>query len=178
MASDRSVVERQIERVELRPFTLDGFHQRRQRKERNRRIGSALVALVVVGATIGGLLRAFSSGPVPVADPRRPFLGTWVATDLNGSTQTMAISASGDQAVNIVVHDDLATVCSGAPSTTTGTGQVRNDTELVVPSPALTCDDGSEPQALSGPPLEEQLRNLTFIDHPDVKAAAHRPVPP
>jgi hypothetical protein len=167
MASDRSVVERQIERVELRPFTLDGFHQRRQRKERNRRIGSALVALVVVGATIGGLLRAFSSGPVPVADPRRPFLGTWVATDLNGSTQTMAISASGDQAVNIVVHDDLATVCSGAPSTTTGTGQVRNDTELVVPSPALTCDDGSEPQALSGPPLEEQLRNLTFIDHPE-----------
>jgi hypothetical protein len=26
-----------------------------------------------------------------------------------------------------------------------------------------TCDDGSEPEALSGPPLQEQLANLTFV---------------
>jgi WD40 repeat protein len=69
MGSDRSVLERQIEDVELRPFTLEGFHRRRQRKERNRRIGSAVVALVVVGVAIGGLLRAFSSGTVPADEP-------------------------------------------------------------------------------------------------------------
>ena len=28
MANDRSILERQMERVELRPFTLDGFHRR------------------------------------------------------------------------------------------------------------------------------------------------------
>jgi hypothetical protein len=166
MASDRSVLERQIERVELRPFTLEGFHRRRQRKDRNRRIGSAVVALVVVGGTIGGLLRAFSSGTVPANDPRRPFLGTWVSTDADGSHQTMVIRPSGD-GVEIEGHDDSASVCSGAPSTMTGTGQVQRNTELIVPSPTFTCDDGSEPTALSGPPLREQLRNLTFVDHPE-----------
>ncbi len=68
MPSDRSVLEGQIERVELRPFTLDRFHRRRQRKELNRRIGSAVVALVVAGVAIGGLLRAFSSGKVPAGE--------------------------------------------------------------------------------------------------------------
>jgi hypothetical protein len=167
MASDRSVLERQLERVELRPFSLDGFHRRRQRKDRNRRIGSALVALLVIGATVGGLLRAFSTGTVPAGDPRGPFLGTWVSIDLDGSTQTMVIRASGGEAVEIVLHDDGATVCSGAPATITGTGRLEGDTDLVIPSPALTCDDGSEPNAPGGPPLEEQLRNMTFVHDPE-----------
>jgi hypothetical protein len=34
---------------------------------------------------------------------------------------------------------------------------------VVIPTPAYTCDDGSEAQAISGRPLEEQLRNLTFV---------------
>ncbi|HEX9716930.1 MAG TPA: hypothetical protein VGA93_03205, partial [Actinomycetota bacterium] len=38
-------------------------------------------------------------------------------------------------------------------------------TQLVIPAPVYTCDDGSEPQALSGPPLQEQLRDWTlFLD--------------
>ena len=167
MPSDRSVLERQLERVEVRPFTLDGFHRRRQRKDRNRRIGGALVALLVIGATIGGLLRAFSSGTLPANDPRRPFLGTWVSTNLDGSNQTMVIRPSGDLGARIEVHDDASSVCSRAPSTMTGTGRPQGDTALVVPSPSLTCDDGSEPRAMSGPPLEEQLRNLTFVLHPE-----------
>jgi hypothetical protein len=167
MASDRSVLERQIEHVELRPLTLDGFHRRRLRKDRNRRIASAVVALLVVGATIGGLLRAFSSHTVPADDPRGPFLGTWVNTGVDGSKQTMMIRASGDDGAEIEGHDDFATVCSGAASTMIGTGQVQGPTQLVIPSPVLTCDDGSEPEALSGPPLEDQLRNLTFVDHPE-----------
>lgn len=166
MANDRSVLERQIERVELRPFTLEGFHRRRQRRDRNRRIGAAVVALLAAGAAIGGLLRAFSSGTVPAGDPRSPFLGTWVSTEGDGSTSTMVIRASEGEAVEIVVHDDLASVCWGAPWTMTGTGRLGRSTELVIPSPVYTCDDGSEPEALSGPPLEEQLRQLTFVRDP------------
>jgi hypothetical protein len=81
----------------------------------------------------------------------------------------MTIRAPRDGAVEITVHDDLASVCSGAPSTMTGTGRLEGARELVIPSPVLTCDDGSEPEALSGPPLEEQLRNLTFVHHPETE---------
>ena len=43
----------------------------------------------------------------------------------------------------------------------------QGDNALVFPSPALTCDDGSQPEALIGPPLEEQLQNLTFTYRPE-----------
>jgi len=170
MTNDRSVLERQIERVEVRPFTLERFHRRRSRKQRNRRVGTAVVALALAAAGIGGLVLTFSSGLVPASDPRSPFLGTWVSTDGDGSTQTMTIGASGNGAVEILVHDDLASVCSGAPSTMTGTGRLAGAMELVIPSAVLTCDDGSEPEALSGPPLEEQLQNLTFVHDPGTDA--------
>jgi hypothetical protein len=166
MPSDRSLLERQMQRVELRPFTLDGFHRRRQRNQRNRRIGTAVLALAVAAAGIGGLVRAFSTGPVPAGDPRNPFLGTWVNSDPDGSTQTMSIRAAEDGVLDIVMHDDAATVCSGAPSTTTGTGRLESAGELVIPSPVLTCDDGNEPEDL-GPPLEEVLRNMTFVHNPE-----------
>jgi hypothetical protein len=106
--------------------------------------------------------------PVPTADPRSPFLGTWTSTsDADGGTQTMTIGATGDGAVEVVVTDDIATVCSGGPSTMTGTGRLEGSTVLVIPSPVYTCDDGSEPKALSGPPLQEQLRNLTYVHDPE-----------
>ncbi|MGH2555700.1 MAG: hypothetical protein ACRDHO_08305, partial [Actinomycetota bacterium] len=170
MASDRSILERQMERVELRPFTLEGFHRRHQRKQRNRRIRTGVVALVVAAAGTGALVRAFPSGLTRADDPRSPFLGSWIATDADGSIQTMTMRASGERVVEIVVHDDLASVCSGAPSTMTGTGRLEGSTELVIPSPVYACDDGSEPEVLSGPPLEEQLRNLTFVLHPEADA--------
>src|SRR5437867_2185076 len=69
MANDRSILERQLERVELRPFTLEGFHRRRRRKQRNRRIRAGVVALVVAAAGAAGFIRAFSSGSVPADRP-------------------------------------------------------------------------------------------------------------
>ena len=33
---------------------------------------------------------------------------------------------------------------------------------IVIAQPDYACDGGSEAQALSGPPLDEQLRNLSF----------------
>src|SRR5918996_2302697 len=163
MASDRSLLERQMERVELRSFPLEGFNRRRERKQRNRRMGTAVVVLAVAAAAIGGLTRAFTRSVLPAGDPRRAFVGTWEATDQDGSSLTMEIRATRDDALEILVRDDAAAVCSGTPSTMTGTGRLSGTDELVIPTPVLTCQDGSEPVALSGPPLEEQLRNLTFI---------------
>jgi hypothetical protein len=162
MANERSILEREMERVELRPFTLDGFHQRRERKQRNHRIAAGVFGLVVAGVVLGGLVRVFGSEPTP-ADDRTPFLGRWYTSDLDGSTPTMTVRTVGETTVEIVVRDDLASVCSGAPSTMTGTGGLDDTAALVIPTPEYTCDDGSEPEALSGPPLEEQLRGLTFV---------------
>lgn len=124
-----------------------------------------IVAIALLLTTMGAL--AAGSRFLQPDLPGGPFLGTWVTTDLDGSTPTMVIRGSAGEEVEIDVHDDFASVCAGAPSTMTGTGRLEGSTELVIPSPALTCDDGSEPEALSGPPLEEQLRDLTFVHHAD-----------
>jgi hypothetical protein len=137
--------------------------QRRARALRLVPIWVTALGFVVVGYV---LVSTLFSGLEPASDPLSPFLGTWVTADLDGSTPTMVIQVSGGESVEILVHDDFASVCSGAPSTMTGTGRLEGTGELVIPSPVLTCDDGSEPQALSGPPLEEQLQNLSFAHDP------------
>jgi len=85
----------------------------------------------------------------------------------------MTIWLSEEGAVRVVVHDDgyvggdlSADVCGGAPLTITGIGRFQGTTELVIPSPVLTCDDGSDLEPFS-PPVEEFLRNLTFVHHPE-----------
>ena len=125
-------------------------------------LGSAVVVVMAALALNFYVNRPSIGGPV--------FQGTWVSTsDADGGTQTMTIGATGDGAVEIVVTDDVASVCSGGPSTMTGTGKLAGSTVLVIPSPTFTCDDGSEPEALSGPPLQEQLRNLTFVLEPEAE---------
>jgi hypothetical protein len=95
-----------------------------------------------------------------------PVVGNWMSVDVDGSSQTMEIRRFSGTEYDIVVHDTAAQVCSGAPSTMTGTGQLRADGSLVVAEPVLACDDGSEPAAASGPPLEAQLADLTFVHDP------------
>src|SRR5688572_30820386 len=107
MAKDRSILERQMERVELRPFTLEGFHRQRQRKQRNRKVGTALVALALAAAGIGGLVRTFSSEIIPASDPRSRFLGEWMGENINGITPTMVIRAPAGQVLQVVVTDGL-----------------------------------------------------------------------
>ena len=58
----------------------------------------------------------------------------------------MTVEASGDDAVEIAAHDDSASVCSDTPSTMVGTGRLEGTSQLVIPSPVLTCDDGSQPE--------------------------------
>ncbi len=133
-------------------------------------LGGAAVVVVAAALALNFFARQPAVGePIASADPRSPFLGTWISTsDADGGTQTMIVRAAADGAaadggVEIVVTDDIATVCSRGPSTMTGVGLVDVGDSLVIASPAYTCDDGSEPQTLSGPPLDEQLRDLTFV---------------
>jgi hypothetical protein len=73
MARDRSLLEREMERVELRSFTLERFHRRRERKQRNRRIGTALVAIAVFVGVMWLLAEQFSDrAPTPAGRPEPP----------------------------------------------------------------------------------------------------------
>ena len=105
--------------------------------------------------------------PPPPNGPQSPLVATWVAIESDGSTHTATFTISGEGVVEMVANDDYASVCSGAPSTMTGTGRSEGDTMVVIPEPIFTCDDGSQPEALSGPPLDEQLQNLTFTYDPE-----------
>ena len=86
--------------------------------------------------------------PATVLDstPSR-FVGEWASTDYNDHSgtdtpsQTMTIRAGEEGVLHITVHDDSA--CSEVPGTMTGTGRLEDPTTLVVPSPDLTCLDGS-----------------------------------
>ncbi len=129
--------------------------------------GGAVVVVMAAALTVNFAARLPDvGGPVP-ADPRGPFLGTWFSTsDADGGTQTMTVRAAQDGAVEIVVTDDVASVCSLGPSTMTGIGRFQGSAQIVIPAAVYTCDDGREPKVLSGTPLQEQLRNLTYVYDP------------
>jgi hypothetical protein len=151
--------------------TTDAFDRvlaRRDRKRRNQRVAAGVLGIAVFALAAIGFVRLLGSEGTPANDPQSPFAGTWVSTsDADGGTQTMTVQVFADGAVEIVVTDDVATVCSGTPSTMTGTGRIDGGTALVIPAPNYTCDDGGEPETLSGPPLDEQLRDWTLVLGPE-----------
>jgi hypothetical protein len=150
---------------------------RPMRPKLGRGLAWAAAAFAVV-LTLGGLYLAFSGADGQVVDQTTvptpttilapmPVEGTWVTTDADGSTPTMTVQVSGEGVVEITVLDDLASVCSGAPSTMIGVGRLEGATMLVIPAPVLTCDDGSQPEALSDSSLEEILEDLTLAYDPE-----------
>jgi len=144
------------------------------RRQRSSRPAGVWVSAAVVAAVLIlfiPVLLLDRPEPAPTDSPS-PFLGTWVSIDADLSTPTMVIEVSTDGVVEMVVvdedlDDDFASVCSGASSTMTGTGRFEADDLLVFPSPVLTCDDGSQPRTFEGPPIEEQLQDLTFTYRPE-----------
>src|SRR3990170_2112125 len=167
MAEYTALFERAAAHYSEPQLSTEGLLLRRDRKHRNQRVAAGVLGIAVFALAAFGFARLLGSERTPASDPRNPFEGTWVSTsDPDGGTQTMTVSVSADGAVEIVVTDDIATVCSGTPSTMTGTGRIEAGTQLVIPAPVYTCDDGSEPEALSGPPLQEQLRDWTLVLDP------------
>ena len=97
----------------------------------------------------------------PTTISAAPFVGAWVSTDTDGSSQTMDIVRSDRDEYEVVVRDDFASAaCSGAPATMTGTGILETDERLVIAQPELTCDDGTTPSI--GPPPQAELANFTL----------------
>ena len=65
MSDLRPTVERELERVKLRPFTLDAFNRRRELRRRNQRIvaGAVGVAVALIAVLVGTSI--VRSSPVP-----------------------------------------------------------------------------------------------------------------
>jgi hypothetical protein len=161
---------------------------RRRRRDRNRRVGTVVVALVAAGAAIGVLARAFmwGAGTRPADQGANGFVGEWASADYNHyfvaqvvSHQTMTISAGEDGVLHITAHDDPIgmshlsvltrdvpfEVCSTYSGTTmSGTGRLEDQTTLVVPSPVLACDDGSDPHIPANE--EEGLHSYKLVLDP------------
>lgn len=164
------------------PDLFDRVLHRRRTRERNRRIGTALVALAVAAAGIGGLVRAFSSDPEtrPADQTLRPFLGEWSSLDYNdnggdtASHQTMTIRAGEAGVVHVRTHSEATlSVCwefrpgqdprylfSGRSMT--GTGRLEDPTTLVVRSHVVACDDGSDPHG-EGPSRYEEADSYRLV---------------
>jgi len=104
-----------------------------------------------------------SNGPAPSDGRAVAFVGVWETTDGDGSHPTMDVIALSNGTYGVTIHDDLASVCDGAPSTMTGVAEAGEPGTFVIGQPVFVCDDSSQPQALSGPPLEEQLKDLGFV---------------
>ncbi|MEX0629802.1 MAG: hypothetical protein WEE67_05110 [Chloroflexota bacterium] len=104
-----------------------------------------------------------SNGPAPSDGRAVAFAGAWQTTDGDGSHPTMEVITLSNGTYAVTIRDDLASVCDGAPSTMTGVAEAGEPGTFVIGQPEFVCDDGSQPQALSGPPLEEQLKDLGFV---------------
>jgi Sigma-70 region 2 len=158
----RDMLERRAGTISATPTDEPKAIRRARRRLGLNTVAGGLAGLAVIAGAVAAV-QTFQAAPHPATPTVTPLLGRWFSTATNGSSRTMTVRTAGETAIEILVHDDVASVCSGAPSTMTGTGGLGDAGDLVIPTPVLTCDDGSEPEVLSGPPLEEQLRNLTFV---------------
>ncbi len=109
------------------------------------RFAPALSGAVVV-VLAAALALSYYSNQAGVGGTAAAFAGNWESTDPPPDSSHLSME-----------------VIRGVSSTMTGVAEARDPGRLVIGQPAYACDDGSKPQALSGPPLEEQLRNLAFV---------------
>jgi hypothetical protein len=130
----------------------------------------------LIGGTADGKPAIWISGPelsgigggaaTASAIPAQPInlTGAWEATDLppDSSHLTMELVALPDGNYDVTIRDDFASVCDGATSTMTGVAEPRDANTIDIEHPDYACDDGSEARALSGPPLDQQLRYLSL----------------
>lgn len=74
MAELRTLVERAMDRAGSPLYSFVDLARRRHRKQRNRRLGTAVLALAVAAAAIGGVVRAFrvTETPRPANPPSLP----------------------------------------------------------------------------------------------------------
>jgi hypothetical protein len=163
------------------PDLLERVLNSRRRRDRNRRVGTVVMAMAVAATAIGVLARAFmwGAGTRPVDQTPSTFVGEWSSTDYNYdvSHQTMTIRAGEDGVVHIsaLLGSGISSVCwERRPgqdpryvffeSTMTGTGRLDDATTLVVPSPVVACADGSDPHGEGPSRLQEADSYRLILD--------------
>ena len=141
---------------------LERVRARGRQRQRNRRVTTGLAGVVVLAGLIAGAGDVLNRPDALLVTPPPPAVGgSWVSTDIDGSSQTMDIRALEEGGYEVEILDDSAGVCAGATSTMTGTATLR-DQSLVIAAPVFTCDDGSEPETTDGASLDELLRDYTL----------------
>jgi hypothetical protein len=157
------LLERRASRYEPPLDLFNRVLDRHRRRDRHRRVGTAVVALAVAAAAIGVLAEAFLSGPGPrpADQPSSRFVGTWTSPNLHaaGWSQTMTIRPAEDGTLHIALHDDSSWLCLDrqtqvhgvdTQSTLTGTGRLEGAITLVVPSFVLACSASDFPEEKGG----------------------------
>ncbi len=139
-----------------------------------RRSSTRPIGVWIAGAAVAAVLLLFT--PILLLDRSDPattpaghpgqFRGEWVTDQSDDTTHTMTIELSEAGSAQMNIEDDFALVCLGAPLQVLGTGNLQTDDTLVFSSPTVSCKDGRQPEASSGPPLEDLYQNLTFTYHP------------
>jgi hypothetical protein len=154
---ERMAAEEPVPFLDAEPLT-----QRAHRRAARTVIVGALGVAAAIAVLFAGASQLREESPRIPADPPEDvlldptpsrFLGEWASTDYNEHSfasggldtpsQTMTIGAGEDGVLHITVHDDSACVPDATAQTMTGTGRLEDSTTLVVPSPDLTCVDGS-----------------------------------
>ena len=162
MSDLHDLLERHASGYEPPSDLMGRVRERRRCRDRNRRVISATIPVVVAALLVGSLANVLNRpDAILVTPPPRPFEGTWVGMDVDGSSQTMDIQFLEDERYRVEISDDSAGVCSGAPSTMSGTGRIENGA-LVVPAPTFTCDDRTTPAPVEGASVEQSLRDYTL----------------
>jgi hypothetical protein len=67
----------------------------------------------------------------------------------------MALIAMPGGSYEVTIRDDFASVCDGVSSTMTGVAKTTDSGTIVIEQPEYVCDDDSQAQALSDPPLDD-----------------------
>jgi hypothetical protein len=130
------LLERRASRYEPPPDLFDRVLDRRRRRDRNRRVGTAVVALALVAAAFAGLARALTSGPGarPADQPSSRFdqpssrfmgeelAGVWLQTrsDVLAPGKVLTFTTDGTFVMEAADRDAYGAV--------DGTYQVQGDT--------------------------------------------------
>lgn len=121
----------------------------------------AIAAVPRIGDEPGPAEVPPSTAPAPPPTVVDSFVGVWLSTDTDGSSQTMEIVRSGTAGYEVVMRDETATMaCAGGASTTAGVARLVTGTSLVIARPELTCDDGTIPPI--GPAPQAELADFTL----------------
>jgi hypothetical protein len=189
MPDIHDLLERRASSHEPTPDLFERVLDRRRRRDRSRRIVSAVVGVAVAAVATGGLMRVISTEQVPAAPPWVPFVGRWNSTELGfgGSAKTMTIGATEDGVLHLTVHDESSDECSDrqtrvdhvdTPSTMTAEARLVDATTLVASAPVLTCDGGREPNLAAGDGYTVVLDPATGRLFDDLGDSWHRGAPP